>query len=154
MSWRLASLALLVAVACASGNMKVKKGEPQTAREKMLAEEKAKKEPEEPEPKPPGSKKWSGWRYQGDRKDCRFLVGRKCFKTENAACQAAKCKAPTSCQAEGAGPAAMSCVAPGKNESTDDDKPEKSEKPDKRDKPDKSGKSDKSEKSSKKSKKS
>ncbi len=141
MSWRLASLALLLAVACASGNMKVKKGEPQTAREKMLAEEKTKKEPQEPEPRPPGSKKWSGWRYQGERKDCRFLVGRKCFKSENAACQAAKCKAPTSCQAEGAGPATMSCVGPDKGESEGDDKPEKS---------DKSGKSDKSEKRGKK----
>lgn len=143
MSWRLASLALLVAVACASGNMKVKKGEPQTAREKMLAEEKAKKEPEEPDPKPPGSKKWSGWRYQGERKDCRFLVGRKCFKSENAACQAAKCKAPTSCQTEGAGPATMTCTSAGKSESTDGDKPDKSDKP-------KSGKPRKSSKKSKK----
>lgn len=138
MSWRLASLSLLVAVACASGNMKVKKGEPQTAREKMLAEERTKKEPEEPEPKPPGSKKWSGWRYQGDRKDCRFLVGRKCFKTENAACQAAKCKAPTSCQPEGAGPATMTCAAAGKSD--DGDKGDKAANSDKAEKTDKSSK--------------
>ena len=120
MSWRLAPLTLLVAVACASGNMKVKKGEPQTAREKMLAEEKAKQDKDtSDDAHPPGSKKWSGWRYQGDRKQCFFTVGRKCFKTENAACQAAKCKAPSRCEADGGGPAIMRCV--GGPEKADDD---------------------------------
>lgn len=88
--------------------MKVRKGEPQTAREKMLAEQK--KHPEMDEGPAPGSKKWTGWRYQGDRKECFFLVGRKCYKTENAACQAAHCKAPTHCTVEGAGPATMKCT--------------------------------------------
>ena len=90
--------------------MKVKKGEPQTAREKMLAEQKANPEKDEQA----GSKQWGGWRYQGERKDCFFVVGRKCFKTENAACQAARCKAPTKCRTEGAGPATMTCVDPKK----------------------------------------
>jgi len=97
--------------------MKVKKGEPQTAREKMLAEEKAKKkggDGDEEEVKPPGSKKWAGWRYQGDRKDCFFLAGKKCFKTEKAACAAMKCKAPAKCESDGAGPAQMSCAAAAK----------------------------------------
>jgi hypothetical protein len=49
-------------------------------------------------------------RYQGDRKDCVFLVGKKCFKTESAACEAAHCKAPTKCEAEGGGPATMKCA--------------------------------------------
>jgi hypothetical protein len=123
MSWRVLPLALALAVAascasCASGNMRVKKGEPQTAREKMLAEEKAKHENDknyDEDAKPPGSKKWTGWRYSGDRKQCFFTVGRKCFKTENAACQAAKCKGDTHCEAEGAGPATMKC-AKGKGE--------------------------------------
>ena len=109
MSWRLGGLALVAFVACAS-DMKVKKGEPQTAREKMLAEEKAKQDKDtSDDAHPPGSKKWSGWRYQGDRKDCRFLVGRKCFKTENAACQATRCKKPKKCTTVGGGPAAVSC---------------------------------------------
>lgn len=94
-------------MACGSERMKVKKGEPQTAREKMLAEQKANPEPEETST---AGKKWSGWRYQGDRKDCFFLVGRKCYKTEKAACSAAQCKAPAKCTAEGAGPATMKCT--------------------------------------------
>ena len=107
MSLRLLLVASLVA-ACSSGSMKVRKGEPQTAREKMLAEEK--KHPEEKDEAPaPGSKKWGGWRYQGDRKDCIFVVGKKCFKSENAACQAAHCKAPTKCEVEGGGPATVKC---------------------------------------------
>jgi hypothetical protein len=36
-------------------------------------------------------------------------VGQRCFKTENAACQAAKCKAPTKCKPVGGGPVTMSC---------------------------------------------
>jgi hypothetical protein len=135
MSWRHASLALLVALpvalSCAPGKMTVKKGEPQTAREKMLAEEKANKDKPEPDAQPPGSKKWSGWRYQGERKDCFFVVGRKCFKTEKAACAAAKCKAPSTCENDGGGPAMMSCsgeptpkgdVADVEEKKSDDDK--------------------------------
>jgi hypothetical protein len=110
MSWRLAPLVACFALACSSGTMKVKKGEPQTAREKMLAEQKAsKKNMDDEEVKPPGSKQWTGWRYQGERKDCFFLVGRRCFKSEKAACNAAKCKAPSKCETDGAGPATLSC---------------------------------------------
>ncbi len=105
MSLRAVSLLVVLAMACGGERMKVKKGEPQTAREKMLAEQKA-----NPEQDDSGAgKKWNGWRYQGERKDCFFTVGRKCFKTEKAACQAAHCKAPTKCTAEGAGPATMKC---------------------------------------------
>ena len=87
--------------------MRVKKGEPQTAREKMLAEEKANADKEKDASGE--GKKWNGWRFQGDRKECFFIVGRRCYKTENAACQAARCKAPTKCTTEGAGPATMKC---------------------------------------------
>lgn len=86
--------------------MRVKKGEPQTAREKMLAEQKANPDNEEPLKT---SKKWKRWRYQGDREDCFYRFGRRCFKTEKAACRAAGCKAPQKCEAEGAGPAVMTC---------------------------------------------
>ncbi|HTL38142.1 MAG TPA: hypothetical protein VL326_33665 [Kofleriaceae bacterium] len=112
MSLRSLVVVAVLLAACSSGSMKVRKGEPQTAREKMLAEEK--KHPvDRDEPPPPGSKKWGGWRYQGDRKDCIYLVGKKCFKTENAACQAAHCKAPTKCETEGGGPATMTCKKKG-----------------------------------------
>jgi hypothetical protein len=118
MSLRL-SLALLLLVGCGGETMKVRKGEPQTAREKMMAEEKA--HPSDADDSGTG-KKWSGWRYQGDRKDCFFLVGKKCFKTEKAACSAAKCKAPGKCQAEGGGPAIVKCVG-GPQPQVADEKP-------------------------------
>jgi hypothetical protein len=106
MSLRVVLLLILVlAMSCGGKSMRVKKGEPQTAREKMLAEQKA-----NPDKDDSGSgKKWTGWRYQGDRKDCFFLVGRRCYKTEKAACQAARCKAPLRCETDGAGPATMKC---------------------------------------------
>jgi hypothetical protein len=139
MSWRLLPLLTVLVVACASGKMRVKKGEPQTAREKMLVEEKAKAKKnkdggttaDDGEVKPPGSKKWAKWRYEGDRKECFFLVGRKCFKTEKAACSAAKCKAPSTCETEGAGPAMMSCSGDNKKAAADDDK-KSDKKPDKK----------------------
>jgi hypothetical protein len=102
--------------------MTVKKGEPQTAREEMLAEEKANKDKEDADAQPPGSKKWSGWRYQGDRKECFFVVGRKCFKTEKAACSAAKCKGPSKCENDGGGPATISCTGDKKPDAVADDK--------------------------------
>lgn len=105
MSLRAVLVVLAFTIACGGESMKVKKGEPQTAREKMLAEQK--KHPEETDSK---GKSWGGgWRYQGDRNDCFYIVGRKCYKTEKAACRAARCKAPAKCITEGAGPAAMKC---------------------------------------------
>ncbi|MBA3396889.1 MAG: hypothetical protein H0T89_29940 [Deltaproteobacteria bacterium] len=79
-------------------------GEPQTAKEKQYADAKAAGEVDGP------NSKWGKWRYTGDRKDCFFVAGRKCFKTENAACQASHCKSPTRCKAVGAGPATMTCA--------------------------------------------
>src|SRR4051794_4103852 len=112
MSLRLV-VAIALACACGSSNMKVKKGEPQTAREKMLAEEKAHPSDSDSDGEGAGSatgaKKWNGWRYQGDRKECFFVVGKKCFKTQKAACQAAQCKGPSKCETEGGGPATMKC---------------------------------------------
>jgi len=61
-----------------------------------------------------GNSKWGKWRYTGDRKECFFVAGRKCFKTENAACQAARCKSPTKCTADGAGPVTLKCAKPKK----------------------------------------
>lgn len=97
--WR--SLLLLVLLAC-GGPEKVEKGEPKTAKEKQLREAKANGEDG-------GGKKWGGWRYQGERADCFFVVGRKCFKNEKAACAAAKCVGAKRCTTVGGGPAALSC---------------------------------------------
>src|SRR3954470_12335330 len=91
-------------LACAAcGSAQYDTHETQTAKQKQMKEARASGEVAKP-----GSK-WGGWRYQGDRKDCFFVVGRKCFKTENAACQASHCKAPSKCETEGGGPATMKC---------------------------------------------
>jgi hypothetical protein len=96
---------LLLAVACSSSSMQTRKGEPQTAREKLAAEQK-----EHPDDDSGTGKKWRRWRYQGERKDCFFVVGAKCYKTEPVACQAARCKAPAKCTRDGAGPVTITCA--------------------------------------------
>lgn len=79
--------------------------EPQTAREKQLLE--AKKSGELDKDK---DKKWGTWRYSGDRNDCFYVVGRKCFKTEPAACKSLACdKKKKKCTVVGGGPATVSC---------------------------------------------
>ncbi len=77
--------------------------EPTTAKEKQRREARATGEDDG------GTKQWGKWRYKGDREACFFIVGSKCFKTENAACQTAHCKKPTKCTTVGAAPAAVSC---------------------------------------------
>jgi hypothetical protein len=54
-------------------------------------------------------KKWGGWRYQGERKSCFYVLGGRCFEKESAACSAARCVEPKRCAVEGAGPATVSC---------------------------------------------
>lgn len=98
-------LPMLAAVLVACGGSPQKgSDEPQTAKEKLAAEEKA-----NGDDKPSGSKSWGGWRYKGDRNACFFETAGKCFKTENAACQAARCAKPKKCSTTGAGPAQVSC---------------------------------------------
>ncbi|HUJ57751.1 MAG TPA: hypothetical protein VLX92_04650 [Kofleriaceae bacterium] len=99
MSLRL--IGMLLVVAC--GAPPVDPHEPRTAREKQLQEAQASGEIDKP------NSKWGGWRYQGDRKDCFFVLGRRCFKTEKDACVAARCKAPAVCDSIGAGPATITC---------------------------------------------
>ncbi len=89
------------------GSTQGKSDEPTTAKEKMALE--AKKSGESYETGRAGAS-WGAWRYSGDRNECFFVVGRKCFKTENAACQAARCKAPKKCETVGGGPATVSCT--------------------------------------------
>ena len=96
------AIAAVVLVAC--GGSSKGSDEPQTAKEKLAREER-----ESGDDKPKGSKSWGGWRYKGDRNACFFESGGKCFKTENAACQAARCAKPKKCNTTGAGPAQVSC---------------------------------------------
>jgi hypothetical protein len=101
----------LVLVACmglaACGSDGRDADEPQTAREKMRRE--AKRDKKKDKPVDSTGKSWSKWRYTGDRAECYFRLGQKCFKTEAAACAQARCKKPTKCHAEGAAPAQISC---------------------------------------------
>jgi len=80
--------------------------EPQTAREKMRREAKRDKKDKDVDS---AGKSWGKWRYTGDRAECYFRAGQKCFKTEAAACATMRCKKPTKCHAEGAAPARVSC---------------------------------------------
>ena len=110
MALRLWGLALALAlIACGAPQASGGSGgddEPQTAREKQYREAQAAGEVD-----PPG-KQWGGWRYQGDRRDCFYVVGRRCFKTDKAACASA-CKSKVAtvdmCLIDGGGPAAVSC---------------------------------------------
>jgi len=101
MSLRL--LLLVALVGCASSSMKTDPNEPQTAREKQLREAKEKGELDQPT-----TSKSNAWTYAGDRKDCHYVVGRRCFKTKKLACTTA-CGNEKICKVTGAGPAAVSC---------------------------------------------
>lgn len=93
-------LAATVGLGC--GGPPAKSSEPTTAKEKQRREAKANGEDDG------GSKSWGGWRYKGDRNACFFSVAGRCFKTEAAACSAAKC-GKKKCTADGGGPAIVSC---------------------------------------------
>src|SRR5262245_23137471 len=94
-------LCLVICVAC--GSPQSTSDEPQTAREKQMLEAQASGDHVR------SSSKYGNWRYQGDRKACFYVQGRQCYRTENAACQAAHCKMPKKCTVVGAGPAQMTC---------------------------------------------
>lgn len=86
------------------GSAPSSKNEPTTAKEKQLREAKASGKDEDDDTKT----KWGKWRYTGERNDCFFVVGKKCFKTEKAACSSLKCKGE--CEASGGGPAIVACA--------------------------------------------
>jgi hypothetical protein len=96
------SLAMALLVFGCSGSSP-RSDEPTTAREKLRHEAAASGEADRP------GHRWAGWRYTGDRNQCFFVVGRRCFKTEEAACAAARC-AKQSCETTGGGPATVSCA--------------------------------------------
>ncbi len=97
---------VLTCVIAACGGAQTDAKEPQTAKEKQLREAKASGDIDQP------TNKWAGWRYKGARKECFFVLGRRCFKTEKAACAAARCKAGLKCTSTGGGPAQISCAKP------------------------------------------
>lgn len=98
----LRAVVLVLVAGCASSSMTTDPNEPQTAKEKQLREAKDKGELDAPMPKQ------NAWTYAGDRKDCFYVVGRRCFKTQKAACTKA-CGSERTCKIVGAGPAAVSC---------------------------------------------
>jgi hypothetical protein len=105
---RLSLFAVVTALAVGCGGSSAPSAnEPTTAREKQRQEAIAKGETD-----PPGGK-WGGWRYSGDRDDCFFVVGKRCFKTQAAACKAAAC-GKRKCDVTGGGPAAVACVTAAK----------------------------------------
>jgi hypothetical protein len=98
----LRAVVLVFLAACASSSMTTDPNEPQTAKEKQLREAKEKGELDAPRAKS------NAWDYAGDRRDCFYVVGRRCFKTQKAACTKA-CGSEKVCKVSGAGPAAVSC---------------------------------------------
>ena len=96
-------LALVVSLALGCGGSPPRSDEPTTAKEKLRRDAEARGETDH------GDGRWAGWRYTGDRNECFFVVGRRCFKTEAAACAAARCGKKT-CETVGGGPAAISCA--------------------------------------------
>lgn len=104
MSLRLACVALACVFALgACAGPKIDPNDPTTAKEKQLREARAKGEVDPPDGQ------WAAWRYKGDRKNCFYVFKGRCFRTENAACQAAHCRRPKACAAIGGGPATMTC---------------------------------------------
>jgi hypothetical protein len=104
------ALAVLVAVtllSCGGPARRAKKGTAGSGDE-TAAEYQRRKAREAGEIDESSEGKWGAWKYQGERDDCRYVLGRKCFTKREAACKAAKCK--TSCQVRGGGPAMVSCA--------------------------------------------
>ncbi|HEY1557852.1 MAG TPA: hypothetical protein VGF94_23630 [Kofleriaceae bacterium] len=102
MGLRLACFVLAAAALAACAGTQADSAGPQTAKEKQLEEAKTSGELDAP------TSKWGGWRYQGDRADCFYVVGRKCFRSRKVACGAAHC-AKHECKIVGGGPATVQC---------------------------------------------
>jgi hypothetical protein len=104
-------LVCLVIALAACGGAAEDADEPQTARDKQMQEAKANGELDGSD-----AKGWGGWRYQGDRSNCFYVVGRQCFKSKKHACASA-CKIPVKtaalsmCTIDGGGPASVTCNA-------------------------------------------
>jgi hypothetical protein len=93
---------LLVLLGAGCGGEPPRTDGPTTAKEKQRLEATS-----TDDPKTKGGR--SAWRYSGDREDCFFVVGKRCFKTEAAACAAARC-GQSRCEIVGGGPASVVCA--------------------------------------------
>jgi len=102
MALRMILLGLLGSLVLACGGDPPRSGDPTTAKEKQHREAAAAGEATT-------GGKWGGWRYTGDRDECYFVVGRRCYKTEATACAAARCS-KKKCEVTGGGPATVSCA--------------------------------------------
>jgi hypothetical protein len=101
------SLALAIVLGCtaACGDGGAAGG----ARGPTTAAERARAEPgDDGEQVSKKGKKWGGWRYQGKRDDCFFLVKRRCYTEREDACKAARC-GKKQCVLDGGGPATVRC---------------------------------------------
>ncbi len=98
----LCTLLLATVIGC-GGSSKTSANEPKNAKEKQIADAKASGELDGT------NKKWGTWRYSGERDDCFYVVGRRCFKSKANACKAVGCKAGKKCNVVGGGPATVSC---------------------------------------------
>jgi hypothetical protein len=103
MSLRMIPLALLALLVLGCGGDPPRSDDPTTAKENQRREAAASGEVGS------GGGKWGGWRYTGDRDECFFVVGKRCFKTEASACAAARC-GKKKCQITGGGPASVACA--------------------------------------------
>jgi hypothetical protein len=96
---------LVVAALIACGGTPKTSDEPQTAKDKQLQEAKASGELDDPK-----AKNWGTWSYSGDKQDCFYVIGRRCFKTKAVACNTLACgKKGKKCKVVGGGPATVSC---------------------------------------------
>jgi hypothetical protein len=111
MSLRTIALALVTSVLIACGGGATATDEPTTAKDKQRRDADEGGDAGDGGDGGDGDKpgKWGGWRYTGDRNECFFVVGRRCFKTEDAACTAARC-GKKKCEVTGGGPASVACA--------------------------------------------
>lgn len=81
------------------------------ARDETAAERARREHAASGEAAAPGEgRSWGGWRYQGARDDCFYLVGRTCYAALDDACAAAGCGGDAArCRTRGGGPALVSC---------------------------------------------
>ncbi len=56
----------------------------------------------------PEGKSWGGWRWKGDRDQCFYTLGKRCFADLKSACAAAKCGTAACIHDDGA-PASVTC---------------------------------------------
>ena len=102
-------VAAIVATAClAACGDPLPPEHPRAQKKKARTGSESIREQPDPEQVSGEGKAWGGWRYAGSRDDCFFVVKRRCFETEAAACKAAKC-GDKRCVADGGGPATVQC---------------------------------------------